>query len=73
MTILTGLDKVVESTVQEMENKYNCLVFILYENRRFYMNVMYTDPLKTGGIEIPLAKLGDSKYTLATAIRRYFR
>ena len=73
MTTMTGLDITIEKTIKEMETKHNCLIFLLHdENNQIYMNVIYTDSLKMD-VEVPMAKMDESKFTLAMAIRRHFR
>lgn len=65
------LDSVVLKCVHRFEAEYNCIIFLANENGLIEMNVAY--PAKnhvTGGIR--LCKSNESKYALASAIRKYF-
>ncbi len=69
---INDFDKVIKSTVKEMEQKHNCWIFILSDESDWYMSINYFGELRLDK-EIKLNPMSESKYKLATAIRRYFR
>lgn len=69
---INDFDIVIKKAVREMEAKHNCWVFILNDETDWYMSIYYFDE-KEMVKDIKLNPLGESKYKLATAIRKYFR
>lgn len=68
---LVDFDTVVVKAVTELERKHGCMIFIQTDNVDRYAAVVFAD-----GRMIPATKLcgvGESKFALCTALRRFMR
>ena len=70
MTILTNLDREVESRIKFFEKKYGCIIFPMSNGCSMYMNVAYMDG--TCKTDVYLCPYDCNKYELISAIREYF-
>lgn len=71
MVMMTGLDKLLDKCVAEMQRKYNCLVFLKHDDTRICMDVLFLNMDQVTDIE--LGNVSDTKEAVAIAIRRWFR
>lgn len=69
---ISDLCKNVAKTVNEMERKYNCMIFINRDDNAFYMSAMSKD-FKEIAKDVKLANVSDYADELAINIRRWFR
>lgn len=68
---IKDFDSVIQKAVKEIERKYNCWIFLLTDNSYWYMSIFYI--AGHGEKDIKICPVNANKYTMATAIRNYFR
>lgn len=69
---INDFDKVITKTVHEMEKKHNCWIWILSDERDWYINVCYYEDQRIEQ-EIKISPISEGKWAFATALRKYFR
>lgn len=68
---INDFDFVIQKTVKELERKHHCLIFLLTDGVYWYMSIFYMAGYGVKDIKVCTEKA--DKYTMATAIRNYFR
>ena len=68
---INDFDTVIQKTVKELEKKHKCLIFLLTDGDYLYMSIFYMAGYGVKDIKI-CAGIAN-KYTMAAAIRNYFR
>lgn len=71
MRLMSDLDRLLDKCVNEMQRKYNCLVFLKHDGSRVFMDVLFLN--MDQATDIQLGNVSDNKEALACAIRQWFR